>query len=107
MSYCCQISRLLKPNGGRFISISFAQPHFRVPLYVADPAYNWDVKVDTFGTGFHYFYYAMTRGLDPSDDIIELRRQYKRWAAESHNVVPVSDSDDEDFLLGAVNVDSG
>ena len=76
-----------------------------MPLYVADPAYDWNVKIDTFGTGFHYFYYTMTRGLQPSDDVIELRHQYDQRKTVCHKLSPVSDSEDEDFLLGAVNVD--
>jgi len=78
-----------------------------VPLYAANPAYDWSVDIDTFGTGFHYFYYTMTRGLKPSGDVIELRRKYEQRKSACHEVTPVSDSDNEDFLLGAVNVDTG
>lgn len=77
-----------------------------MPLYVADPEYDWDVNMDTFGAGFHYFYYTMTRGLAPSDDIMQLRYKYDQQKSLCHQVTPVSDSDDEDFLLGAVNVDT-
>ena len=76
-----------------------------MPLYVADPTYDWNVTTDTFGTGFQYFYYTMTRGLRPSDDVIALRNKYEQRKAVCHDMTPVSDSDDEDFLLGAVNVD--
>jgi len=77
-----------------------------VPLYVANPAYDWNVDTDTFGTGFHYFYYTMTRGLEPSEDVIEMRRKYDQWRTASHEVMLVSDSENEDFLLDAVNVDT-
>ena len=78
-----------------------------MPLYVANPAYDWNVDKDTFGTGFHYFYYTMTRGLKPSDDVIKLCENYEQWKTACHEVTPFSDSEDEDFLLGAVNVDTG
>lgn len=76
-----------------------------MPLYVADAAYDWNVHTDTFGTGLHYFYYTMTRGLQPSSDVLELRHKYDQRNTVQHDMTPVSDSDDEDFLLGAVNVD--
>lgn len=78
-----------------------------MPLYAANAAYDWNVDIDTFGTGFHYFYYTMTRGLQLSDDVIKLRGKYEQLKTASHEVMPVSDSEDEDFLLGAVNVDTG
>ena len=77
-----------------------------MPLYAADPAsYDWNVTTDIFGAGFHYFYYTMTRGLRPSDDVIALRSRYEQRKTACHELTPVSDSDDEDFLLGAVDVD--
>lgn len=71
-----------------------------MPLYVADAGYDWNVQIDTFGTGFHYFYYTMTRGLRPSNEVMELRRKYNERQTVCHEVTPVSDSEDEDFLLG-------
>jgi len=47
----------------------------------------------------------MTRGLQPSDDVIELRKKYEQRKTVCHEMTPISDSEDEDFLLGAVNVD--
>lgn len=54
------ISKILKPNG-LFISITFAQPHFRVPIY-ANHDYNWSIKEFTIGETFHYFVYVMKKG---------------------------------------------
>lgn len=71
-----------------------------MPLYVASHTYDWDVKIDTFGTGFQYFYYTMTRGLRPSNDIVELLRRNEERKTVCHEVTPTSDSEDEDFLLG-------
>lgn len=77
-----------------------------MPLYAAEPAsYDWNVTTNTFGDGFHYFYYTMTRGLEPSDDVIALRKKYERRKTVCHEMTPVSDSEDENFLLGAVDVD--
>uniref|UniRef100_A0A914EL97 Methyltransferase type 11 domain-containing protein n=1 Tax=Acrobeloides nanus TaxID=290746 RepID=A0A914EL97_9BILA len=58
------IHRVLKPNG-RFISISFTQPYFKVPYLVKEP-YRWDCKVETFGESFHYFCYKMRKGRTPN-----------------------------------------
>lgn len=55
-----RISRLLKHNGC-FISITFAQPHFRKPMYAVSK-YNWSVELVTIGDTFHYFVYVMTKG---------------------------------------------
>jgi len=56
-----EISRVIKPKNGRFLSLTFAQPHFRTPFY-SKPKYLWCVDYQTFGTGFHYFCYVMTKG---------------------------------------------
>lgn len=62
-----EVSRVLRP-GGRFISITFAQPHFRKRHY-AQPAYGWSLRHSTYGAGFHYFFYVMCKGqaLAPAD----------------------------------------
>ncbi|OQV24271.1 putative Endothelin-converting enzyme 2 [Hypsibius exemplaris] len=50
-----QISKVLRP-GGELLSISFTQPHFRLPLFrMCCPAWNFEYK--TFGQLFHYFFY--------------------------------------------------
>jgi len=56
---CSEISRVLKPNGV-FISITFAQPHFR-KLLIDNDEFNWDLQVLTIGDFFHYFVYVMTK----------------------------------------------
>ena len=103
-----QVSRLLKPAGGRLISIPFAQPHFRVPLYVG-PAedFDWDVEIGSFGTGFQYFIYTMTRGQPMSNYCRGLREQYehRKHRRDTDTVVHLSDSEDENYLLDAVNID--
>jgi len=56
---CTQVSRVLKP-GGKFIQITFSQPHFRRNVMQKDE-YNWEYKAITIGTGFHYYVYVMTK----------------------------------------------
>lgn len=69
-SFFSQVSRVLRPHG-RFISITFAQPHFRKRHY-AQPAYGWSVQHTTYGSGFHYFLYTMRKGeeLSSSDAML-------------------------------------
>ncbi|UYV81966.1 ECE2 [Cordylochernes scorpioides] len=59
-----QVSRVLKPNGGKFISITFAQPHFRLPLYT-DSEYGWSAMKEEFGDSWSYFFFVMTRTDNP------------------------------------------
>ena len=98
-----QISRLLK-TGGQFISITFAQPHFRLPLYSL-PQYCWSIDTDIIGTHFHYFYYRMVKGQSLTDKDNELRRLYlqRKRNYEKCHVEPISDSEDEDCLLKSLS----
>ncbi|XP_014795320.1 PREDICTED: endothelin-converting enzyme 2-like, partial [Calidris pugnax] len=54
-----EVSRVLRP-GGCFISITFAQPHFRKP-HLAQEAFGWSLRHVPCGDGdpaaFHYFLY--------------------------------------------------
>ncbi|KAF8410622.1 hypothetical protein HHK36_003154 [Tetracentron sinense] len=59
------VHRVLKPDG-IFISISFGQPHFRRPLFEA-PQFTWSVGWNTFGDGFHYFFYVLNKGRRSTD----------------------------------------
>lgn len=60
-----KVSKILK-KGGIFISITFAQPHFRKQLYAHDK-FNWSIKLYTVGDTFHYFIYVMKIGEKLSD----------------------------------------
>ncbi|XP_025926777.1 EEF1A lysine methyltransferase 4 [Apteryx rowi] len=55
-----EVSRVLRP-GGRFVSITFAQPHFRKPHY-AQEAFGWSLRHAAYGDAFHYFLYVMCKG---------------------------------------------
>ncbi|RKP07374.1 hypothetical protein THASP1DRAFT_17163, partial [Thamnocephalis sphaerospora] len=52
-----EVVRVLKP-GGRFVYITFGQPHFR-KRHLERPC--WDVKTITLGETFHYFCYVMEK----------------------------------------------
>ena len=93
-----QISRRLK-SGGRFISITFTQPHFRKPLY-ARHEYNWSIKTLKFGKFFEYFYYVMTKGEVLSKADVRLRQEYKEQSKQPLTRAYYSDSENEDYLLG-------
>ncbi|EPB68687.1 methyltransferase domain protein [Ancylostoma ceylanicum] len=62
------IARVLT-NKGIFISISFTQPHFRVPALLRLP--QWSVSVEEFGEFFHYFVYIMHRGKETAKEVRE------------------------------------
>jgi len=64
------VFRVLK-NGGVFVSISFTQPHFRLPYYIDDFLYDWSVRVHRIGSDFHHFVYVMVKGR--SKDFVHLR----------------------------------
>ena len=61
--YCTffKVNYVLVPDTGRFLSITFAQPHFRRPVY-SRRRYDWSVRTETFGDTFHFFFYIMARG---------------------------------------------
>lgn len=53
-----EAQRLLRPNGGRFIYITFGQPHFRRPLLERTC---WHMEVRQLGDMFHYYCYVLTK----------------------------------------------
>jgi len=61
-----EVLRVLKP-GGRFLYISFGQPHFRLP-YLNRDDWSEGVKVDILGEGglLQYFFYQMEKRRDES-----------------------------------------
>ena len=78
------VSRILTP-GGRFISITFAQPHHRLPIY-GRGEYDWDVRCDTFGETFHFFVYTMTKGIKPTEDVrISTEKYFSKLHCLTHN----------------------
>jgi hypothetical protein len=54
------VARVLR-GGGRFVSISFGQPHFRRRLLLR-LAYGWNLTWTPVGDSFHYYVYCMEKG---------------------------------------------
>ncbi|CAD6184583.1 unnamed protein product [Caenorhabditis auriculariae] len=61
------VCRVLKP-GGKFISISFTQPHFRLPALLRES--RWAVDFRQFGDSFHYFVYICKKGAQQRPQIV-------------------------------------
>ncbi|CAM9277986.1 unnamed protein product [Lampetra planeri] len=90
-----EISRCLKP-GGLFISVTFAQPFFRKRLY-ARTEYDWSIRQYSYGDGFEYFLYVMTKGEMLSLEDAALRKNLQARAEPPR--IPMTPTDDqEDFL---------
>lgn len=53
-----EVLRILKPNG-KFIYVTFGQPHFR-RQHLERPGL-WDVEVKKIGDSFHYYVYVMKK----------------------------------------------
>ena len=96
-----ETSRVLK-RGGRFISITFAQPHFRKQLYCRS-RYDWNYEMVPVKSenSFEYFVYIMTKNapLSKKDKEYELSIIEKRKKSNSGDkVFTVTVDDNEDFL---------
>ncbi|XP_069474913.1 EEF1A lysine methyltransferase 4 [Ambystoma mexicanum] len=91
-----EVSRVLRP-GGRFISITFAQPHFRKRHY-AQPGYSWSISCSTYGSDFHFFFYVMRKGEDLSAEDQELGRKLWQPSIASPQNIMLEADDNADFL---------
>ena len=93
-----EISRVLRPSGA-FVSLTFAQPHFRLPLY-AKREYEWSVTMETLSsdTSFHFFLYTMVKGeeldLDKLNDLMQLKGPKLEYDSDAS-----SEHETEDFLM--------
>ncbi|XP_054870839.1 EEF1A lysine methyltransferase 4 isoform X1 [Amphiprion ocellaris] len=92
-----EISRCLKP-GGRFVSVTFAQPFFRKRLY-ARTEYSWSISHHSYGEGFEYFMYVMTKGeeLSPEDAALE-KKLLEDTKSPPTGITTTHNEDKEDFL---------
>ncbi|XP_047311161.1 EEF1A lysine methyltransferase 4 [Impatiens glandulifera] len=92
------IHRVLKPDG-IFISITFGQPHFRRPLFNARE-FTWSIDFETFGDGFHYFFYILKKGQRSNDSEGSLEE-----TAEKPTISLFQDEmEDEDYIF-RTNID--
>ncbi|XP_026999051.1 EEF1A lysine methyltransferase 4 [Tachysurus fulvidraco] len=91
-----EISRVLKP-GGRFVSVTFAQPHFRKKLY-ARKEYSWSINHYHYGDSFHYFLYVLTKGEELSQEDAALERKVLSQVEDQPTVVTFQEVENEDFL---------
>lgn len=87
------VHRVLSPNGV-FISISFSQPHFR-RLVFEDEKYSWSMKWNTFGDGFHYFFYSLRKGTHKKPSEFTSSRNMELDLVQEH-------MNKEDYLLQAL-----
>lgn len=86
---------------GKLLSISFTQPHFRLPA-ICQAKCAWAVSVAPFGSSdsLGYFLYVMDKGLPPTS--VDGTLGYK---PEQYDMQPLHDHmDDEQGFLGAMNV---
>ncbi|WOK92241.1 hypothetical protein Cni_G00932 [Canna indica] len=90
------VHKVLKPEG-IFISISFGQPHFRRPLFES-PGFTWSMEWNTFGEGFHYFFYILKKGKRISES--DYSNEYKNgsWSVPSFNLLH-EELEDEDYIF--------
>ncbi|CAJ0571547.1 unnamed protein product, partial [Mesorhabditis spiculigera] len=70
------INRVLT-SSGLFLSISFTQPHFRVPALLRRS--DWGVEVEEFGDQFHFYCYVVRMDRDTDAAV---REKYGRLAVD-------------------------
>ena len=103
-----QVSRVLK-RSGKFISITFSQPHFRRPL-LARTMYSWSIDLTQLGTDFFFFLFTMEKGkqLSESDLDLEKRTILKRSTSDASKwngtVHYFEDKETDESFLAAFNL---
>lgn len=86
-------------SGGMFLSITFAQPHFRRPLLLA-PELSWNMQHTAFNQdgGMHHHFYALQKGARTDADI---PTQLADYSPEDHALeggIVQTHVDCEDFM---------
>lgn len=90
-------------SSGRFISITFAQPHFRKSIYAREH-YGWSIRTETFGDGFHFFFYVMTKGQPLSPDDVQLVKKFSLEGKSPTQPETFHDVDDDDSYLNSIEM---
>lgn len=75
-----------------FLSITFAQPHFRKPIY-AKEKYNWSIEEFRIGDMFHYFVYAMVKGGELSEADKNLSKSTKTSVIRENRQFDLNEND--------------
>ncbi|XP_061776170.1 EEF1A lysine methyltransferase 4 isoform X2 [Nerophis ophidion] len=93
-----EVCRCLKP-AGLLISVTFAQPFFRRRLY-ARSEYHWSITQHSYGEGFQYFVYVMTKGqaLSSEDAALEMKQLESTQFLPPKTLTTTENLDQEDFL---------
>lgn len=96
------ISRVLKKSGGKFISVTFAQPHFRLRFY-AKEAFDWDVTFDVINKAdlFHFYSYVMVKGQALDWTLVQKYTKLGCQRDESESLQEQSD-DDQEYLKNMI-----
>lgn len=97
-----EVSRCLKP-GGRFVSVTFADPFFRKRLY-AKTQYNWSIRQYSYGEGLEYFVYVMTKGEELSPEDAALEKKLLEDVESQPPVVSSTQSEDEEDFISNIDL---
>lgn len=87
--------------GGQFVSITFAQPHFRKP-FLTEVRFSWSVQLETFGeeSSFSYFVYRMIKGARGPDEAPIPFHGDRLEAPVGKGDTEHTHMDDENYLMG-------
>ncbi|KAK9796303.1 hypothetical protein WJX73_010218 [Symbiochloris irregularis] len=93
-----EVHRVLTAEG-MFLSITFAQPHFRRPLLLAKDL-SWNMQHTAFNQdgGMHHHFYALQKGARSTKDV---PTQLAGYSPESHAIaggISQTQVDSEDFI---------
>lgn len=100
--------------GGRFISVTFSQPHFRGPLLFQPDKFTWNLRHWQFGESFHYYFYVATKRENKETVLREQEFDYIFPHIYTHSqmcsggvetaAVELAEVEDENFLLNIGDV---
>ena len=106
-----EIARVLRPDSGKFISLSFTPGRFRLPV-LARSDFGWDVAQETFDNGgLPYTFYCMTKGQALSPEVALKVQSFQLKPTTNAANEAVSESDEEDFesaskMLSCISISS-
>lgn len=85
------------------MSITFAQPFFRKRLY-ARSEYNWSISHHSYGDGFEYFMYIMTKGEKLSHEDAALEQKMLDDTKSPPSRITTTQSEDKDDFLSTIDL---